>query len=424
MKKRIILASLFLFLIVFLAACFNDAGNGSSVSSSDSSVASSSSASSEASSTVSSQASSNPSSSSEVKTTNETKTIRMMAAGDNLIHRSLYVQAEAAAAAKGIQGFDFVYQYAEIADIIPKAEIAYLNQETVLASKIYPLSAYPMFNSPVELGQYMVDIGFDVFNHATNHVLDMWDDGVIATLDFWDTIPEATPIGVYRNDADLNHIRVVERNGIKVSFVAFTYATNGLFLPDDSPIRLIYIDEVELIKSQIEKARAISDVVCVSAHWGNEDSHIVTDEQRSLAQDMVSWGADIIIGGHPHVLQPIEFIDKPDGTKALVWYSFGNLISAQDYPDNLIGGILDFNITKSYGSNGTARITVDNVNFIPTVTQYNSPYANVHIVRFENYTPQMAAEHGCNVNAPMTYEYVQQVLNDVIGPEFMKPYTP
>lgn len=349
------------------------------------------------------------------------QTVSLLAAGDNLIHSSLYKQAYRYAAAKGVDGYDFAPLYEQVAALIEAPDIAILNQETPIAGAIAAPSTYPMFNSPVELGRHMVDIGFDVFNHANNHILDKGEKGVLATLDFWDTLPEATVVGAYRDEADRDNIRTREAKGVSFSFLGFTYGTNGLTLPEGSSVQVIRNEDEARIEAQVKAADALSDIVVVSIHWGTEDSHTITDAQRILAQKMVDWGADIILGTHPHVLQNVEFLTREaDGFKALVVYSLGNFISAQSRPDNLIGGLLDFDVTKTWHEDGSATLAVTRAGMIPVVTQYEASYANVRVIPVASYTEELARAHGLRAKHPkFSLAYVEQVLRDNIDPAFL-----
>lgn len=258
--------------------------------------------------------------------------VRLVGVGDDLIHNGIYEQANKRA---GGNGFDFELAYQNLRELIESADIASINQETVMV-KENPLSNYPYFNSPTELGDYLVDFGFDVFNLANNHALDQTVVAGGATgaqalqsyLDFWATHPEVQTTGLYRDQADYDNIRLIEKNGVTFSFIGMTDLLNGLNMPADTEILLMRIEDEEAIQARIEKAKSISDVVVVNVHWGIENSNVVDASQTELAKKMADWGADIILGHHPHVLQSIEYIEREDGTKAVVAYSLGNFISA------------------------------------------------------------------------------------------------
>lgn len=338
-------------------------------------------------------------------------TVRVTAAGDNLIHSSIYNQA-AKRSQDGTYDFDFAYE--NIEDIIV-GDLNILNQETPVNDEFEP-ATYPCFCSPSQLGDKMTDLGFNAFNHANNHILDKGTRGVIATLDYWDTKENIAVCGAYRDTADMESISTLTINDITFSFLGFTEHTNGLRIPEDSEIRVIYTSETDVIEQQIKAAREISDVVVVSVHWGVENSQTVIDAQRNLGQNMADWGADIIIGTHPHVIQSMEEITAADGRNVLVAYSLGNFISAQSVNDRMIGGVLDFEVTKQYSDNS---ISIDNIKFIPVVTHYDYNYSNVRVYSLDKYTPELAASHGINVNSPFSYDFIIETLQKNIDEEYL-----
>ncbi len=357
------------------------------------------------------QTSAEPQSNDEQK---QSESVRLMAVGDNLIHSSIYEQAKE----RGSGSYDFDYAYSHVEDIIKLADLPIINQETVIAP-IYEPSDYPCFNSPSELGQKMIDLGFKAFNHSNNHILDKGESGVRSLLKYWAKKRKKYDIvntGIYKNKKDLNTVKTLTVNGVVFSFIGITQHTNGISLPDDSKLQLIYTDQEDVIKDQIKRAKAESDVVIMNAHWGTEDSHTVTDDQRALAKKMVKWGVDIIIGTHPHVLQEIEMLKKPDGTKAPVIYSLGNFISAQSDVDNLIGGIADMTVTKDFES---GKVTVSNLKLMPVITHYESGFKNVRIYPYYEYTSELASSHGVrNYHSEFSYSYITQLSKSIIGKKY------
>lgn len=339
--------------------------------------------------------------------------IRLRAAGDNLIHSSIYNQAKGRATDGG---YDFGYAYENIAGLVKDCDVAMMNQETVIAP-IYEPSDYPCFNSPVELQQEMLDLGFTVFNQANNHVLDKGEKGILSALDQWKTHPEALVTGVYENEADYENIRVKEINGLTFAFIGMTEMTNGLSLPEGSQVVILHTAEEEKIKTRIEKARSLADVVVINTHWGQEYTHTPNDGQTSLAQKMADWGADLIVGHHPHVLQPIQWLDTADGRKVLCAYSLGNFISAQDKGARMIGGILDVTFTKETAE---SRPVISSAGLIPVITHYDGGFRNIRLYPFSDYTPEMAMSHGVRKNdSTFSYDFIQNTLDTVIGEEFL-----
>lgn len=339
--------------------------------------------------------------------------IHFTAAGDNLIHSSIYNQAQRRSE-DGTYDFDFAYD--NIRGLIC-GDINLLNQETPIANDIFEPSTYPCFNSPTQLGDTMLDLGFDVFNHANNHILDRGAKGTNATLDYWASKKGATVCGVYRNEEDMANIRTVERDGVVFSFLGFTEHTNGIKLPEDSELQVIYTSETDKIQSQIEAAAEISDFVVVSVHWGVENSHNVTDAQRNLAKSMADWGADLIVGTHPHVLQTLEWVEADDGRRVLTAYSLGNFISAQDVGNRMIGGVLDLNVRKD---GATGKLFIESPKLIPVITHYDYGFSNVRVYPFKDYTAELASSHGVRQNSHFDYDFIMKTLTEIIPEEFLK----
>lgn len=358
---------------------------------------------------------STPPSSSETSSlpTQKPVSITILGAGDDLIHDVIYQQANKRAGGKG---YDFTPVYSRIADDVKKADISVINQETVLASKVAPLSGYPRFNSPTQLGDELVNLGFDVINHANNHVLDQGEKGLGATLDYWDTKPVKV-VGAYRNDADLENIRIVEAKGIKTAHIGITEMTNGLSLPKNSNYRLIYAENTPLIERLIKKAKSMADVVVISIHWGTENTYTLTDKQKTLAQQMVDWGADIIFGNHPHVVQQLTVLTRKDGTKCPVMYAFGNLVSAQQSGMNMVSGLLTVTVTKDFSTNKT---TFTDMKFKPIVTHYGLHCAGLTIYPLSQYTDSLAAAHAVRRFTPnFSLKFIQSIIDKNIPKQYL-----
>ena len=378
--------------------------------------------------TSASESSSSQSSSSEEDSSSapEPTSVRVMAVGDNLIHSKIYTQAQENAGGKG---YDFSYTYKQVAPILAKADFSVMNQETPLvASK--PPSNFPLFNTPTELGDYMVTLGFKVFNHANNHILDQGVSGALETIQFWKAKASQGVVltGAYDGDADQAEVKTQTVNGITFSYIGVTEYTNGNTMPQGSELKLYNLADPYKTRAQVEaeiqaaitKAKAASDVVCIFMHWQQECNTTPTDGQRSLMQKMVSWGVDVIYGSGPHVLQPIEYMDKPDGGKALVVYSLGNFVCTEQKATNMCGGILDLTYTKDQQ---TKKVSITSANFIPTIIHYNSSYRDIRIIPFSEYTPELAAAHGVNKFESFSYNFAKNVFNTIISSEFMKPLT-
>lgn len=338
--------------------------------------------------------------------------ISFVAVGDNLIHDTVYEQA----AARSSSGYDFSEAYDRIAHLIEEPDVAILNQETIISTE-HNVSSYPMFNSPVELGEEMLEIGFDVFNIATNHSIDCGEKGLISAINYWKE-KDAITTGAYLNSEDYANIPMNEVNGVKIAYLGLTESTNGLSLPDDTEVILVLASEETRIQQRIMQAKEVADIVVVNAHWGNEYTHEPTENQRQLAEKMASWGADVIIGHHPHVIQPVEYIENADGRRTLVAYSLGNFISAQNRGPRMLGGMLNFEIVKN---NTTGEIAFENVKFSGVVTHYGYGTSNIRVYPLADYTEELASKHGVQSKTPdFSLQYLYDILNEVIDKQFLK----
>lgn len=331
------------------------------------------------------------------------KRVSFYAAGDNLIHNSVYTQADRNAPG---DGFDFKPMYEYVADDIKNADIAYINQETILGGTQLGLSSYPRFNSPQELGRDMIELGFDVFSHATNHIYDKGEQGMKNTYDFYAANPQATMIGLYKKGEE--NIKILEREGVKIAFVNFTEHTNGLSSPVDSefyvPMTDFESDCAGMVKT-IKKAKERADFVVCCVHWGAESVTQPNKTQEKAAKILAENGCDVIIGTHSHAVAPIEFIGD-----CLVVYSLGNFISAQTNPINLMG----LTVKLDFVIDGDEK-RIENVAAMPVINQYEDRFSNIRIIPFDKYSASLAASHGAEVE----YEYFKEIIQNTIDEKYL-----
>jgi poly-gamma-glutamate synthesis protein (capsule biosynthesis protein) len=313
----------------------------------------------------------------------EPDSLTIVAAGDNLLHESII----RAAFRDGTYTFDSIY--AGIKALVEPADIAFINQETPLAGERFGYSRGLTFNAPQVMGKTLAETGFDVVSHANNHALDTGEAGLLATLDLWDSIPAVQYLGVHRSRAQRNTRRVIiEKNNIKVGFLAYTYGTNGIPLPRDKPY-LISLAETEVMAGEIDALRPLCDFLVVSMHWGNEYDHQYTPAQETMARFLADRGVDLILGHHPHVIQTYRYLPRRDGKNTLCFYSLGNFLAAQDMPHTLLGGLAYIKIKKV-----NSQTSVEQAAVIPTVTHFNTAYTGFRIYPLYRYTEDLAASHG------------------------------
>jgi len=349
---------------------------------------------------------------------NEEVSISFLACGDNIIHTNVYSDAKERAGAG--QEYDFVPMYNGIAERVQKADIAFINHESPIGGRDMGISGYPTFNSPEEAGRALAEVGFDVVNIANNHMLDKWEKGYANSLAFWDTVDVLT-VGGYTK-ADYDTIRRLEKDGITIAFLSYTYnfrQSNGTYLPENSSLQVPYINDADIVR-QLALAKEQADLVLVSMHWGVENQFTPSAEQKRVAKLCADNGADAIIGHHPHVVQPIEWIEGQDGHRMLCVYSLGNVISTMMYGQYMTGTMISFDIVGKKDV-----LSIENVLAIPTVTHYTMARRGLQVYEMEDYSASLAAEHGCLADDPkFTFDRAKKYITDTIDgaflPDFLK----
>ena len=251
-------------------------------------------------------------------------TARIMAHGDLLYHDIIYMSAK-----KEDGSYDFHENFEYVTPWLKQADLAIGDFEGTI-NKDHYLAGYPLFNAPVQVMDAIKDAGYHVLDLAHNHILDSQIEGVISTAD---AIEKAgmTPIGVYTHESrDQAPLVIKEVNGIKVALLAYSYGFNGIEQSISQEDYNRYLSDLneDKMKAEIERAEKEADITVIMPQMGVEYRIEPTEEQKALYHKMIDWGADIIFGGHPHVVEPSETIEK-DGEKKLIIYSMGNFISNQ-----------------------------------------------------------------------------------------------
>lgn len=309
--------------------------------------------------------------------------------GDLLVHDRLYN------AMKTSNGYDFKPALTYIKDIVKEYDIAYYNQETILGGEEIGLSSYPSFNSPYEVGDAMIDAGFNLVSLATNHTLDRGEKAITNSVNYWNKHPSVLAVGSYLSFEERDKVRIKEVNNITYTMLNYTYGTNGIKVPEgkeylvnvwpctgsDPRVDTKYQEYKIKVKEDIDRVRDKVDVLIVSMHWGIEYTHTPTKYQEDMANYLSSLGVDIIIGTHPHVVMPITYIDD-----TLVIYSLGNFLSAQetnvDY-NTTVGLLSTVKITKyiDKDNNSSIKLSDQNNELIYTYSKNNNDYK---VIPFSN----------------------------------------
>ena len=343
-----------------------------------------------------------------VEPVKEDVNIKMTVIGDIMCHNSQYKDAYDGST------YDFSYVFDDIKDYISSADIAVGNLETTFAGKERGYSNYPRFNSPEQLAYNLKDTGIDVLCTANNHSMDTNYSGVVSTLDFLDDAG-ISHMGTSRTAEEQNQILVKDVNGIKIAFLAFTYGTNGIPVPSANSYCVNLIDK-DLILKQLELAKAQEpDLICVNMHWGLEYQNVQNSDQEDWADFLFENGVDVILGSHPHVLQPMEkrTVTLEDGTikDCFVIYSLGNFISGQTKKNTRTSIILNISFTKD-GESG--KTTIGDVSYVP-IYMYKSSSGSTKRYKLLDITSSIAEyENGSDTSiGQSTYSTLKSELTRV-----------
>lgn len=322
------------------------------------------------------------------------KRMSLVAVGDALIHGAVYGDASL-----GNGDYDFSPMFTDIAPLIQDYDLKYYNQETIIGGKDLGVQHYPRFNSPDEIALDLIDIGFNLVSLANNHTLDMNEVGILNSVNFWRN-KGVVVSGQSDSFEDRNNIKVYEQNGIKYAFIAYTDMTNGLAIPSGKEY-LVNVYSDEQAKIDIESVKDKVDVIIVSMHWGEEYTHTPTYTQKKEAQYLSSLGVDLIIGSHPHVIMPVDYVGD-----TLVIYSLGNFISGQSPLGiaKIIGLMVGLDIVVN-----DDKVTFENIDYKLLYTYSTSSYTNYKVIPFDNLTDDILPNH-----ENIEQEYMGIVTSEVV----------
>ena len=333
----------------------------------------------------------------------EAQTLTLMALGDNLIHNCVYWSAELPEG-----GYDFLPFYREIEKTVQSYDLACINQETIYVKDAWNVSNYPDFGSPTQVGDALVQAGFDVVSCATNHCFDKGMTGLNDTLSFWkENYPAVTLLGIHDTQEDAQSVKVVEKNGIRLAMLNYTYGMNS-----GRPAEHWRVDEFstyDRVRGDLQKAEAAADLTVVFAHWGEEGQYQPNSYQKTWAQFLADNGADVIIGAHPHVLQPLETVTAADGREVPVFYSLGNFLHHQTDYRQMLGGMASVTFTKD-----EAGVRVSAYELKPTVNVIfrSGDWYDYCPMLLDDYTDEIAAQHRFE---ECTVEEMKKLFLEIIG---------
>ena len=333
--------------------------------------------------------------------------VKFLVSGDNLIHQGILEEGQR----KG--GFEFLYEH--IAPELQKADIAVLGQETIFVKPFSGYSGYPLFRTPVYVGEAALNAGFNAAACATNHALDAGTEGINTTAEFYESRgipylgirPSLSRTQAAAPDAGLPY-HLFEKNRVRIAMFNYTYGTNVGNPEKLRPGAVHVLTDRETVLRELSEGRNAADAVIVLVHWGTEYSPSPDAFQREWAEVFLEGGADAVIGSHPHVLQPVELLTAPDGRQVPVYWSLGNLVSRQDQPERVVGGLAELTVRRvpggavSSSASGPAvsapaasgparRCQIADRRLVPVVTHQTEDHTTVYLL--DEYTEALAAEH-------------------------------
>lgn len=340
--------------------------------------------------------------------------ITLMAVGDDLIHMGVVYTGK-----QNDGTYDYSFLFEGITDFLNKADVKIINQETIMAGNQLGFHGFPHFNSPTEVGDAIANAGFNVVLQATNHTADQGVEGMDSCVSFWKTHPEVLMTGLHEPDTYSTPLLTI--GDVTFAVLNYTYGPNYEIVSDKVASRLEllcarneqtgamdYTTINPQVLEDIKNAKEQADVVVVCPHWGTEYQTSPSSYQQTFARQMTEAGADLIIGAHPHVVQPIEQIKADNGNSSICYYSLGNYVSTQQNARSMLEGMawVTYHVTQDGIS-----LLEDKTGVIPLVCHYtSSPVRIQNIYPLEDYSQELASSHGI-----ISYGGISFSLSDLQG---------
>ena len=359
--------------------------------------------------------------------------ITLVMTGDILLHTPV--------AQSGLQedgSYDFSAVFAHTREAISAADLALVNQEVIIGGTGLGISGYPAFNAPHELGDALADAGFDVVLHATNHALDKGAKGITNCLAFWkDSYPDIAILGIHDSAEAQDEIYVYEQDGIKIAILNYTYGTNGIPMPQGMDYAVDLLGDLDRVADDLQRAEELADFTIVCPHWGTEYRLSPDNGQEKLAQFLWENGADLVLGTHPHVIEPVAWVtedgiqtcdlteqetdrgsilagtDLPEGM--LVYYSLGNFVNwtsgtGDGVANRMVGGMARITL----GRNDDGTVSIKEYGIEPVVCHVEDGRFGVTVYPFSEYTEELAQKNAIRLqDGNFSLQYCHALLEQV-----------
>ena len=344
--------------------------------------------------------------------------ITIVMVGDILLHTPV---EEAAKRDDGSYNFDFIFE--NLKKDISSADIAIVNQEVIIGGEQLGVSGYPAFNAPYQAGDALVEAGFDVVCHGTNHALDKGKSGLLNCCKYWrEQHPEITVVGINETEDAYNNIDIVEKKGFRIAILNYTYGTNGIPQPKGMPHAVDMLDK-DKVEKDLKFAEENADFTIVCPHWGTEYNLGVDKSQKYWTEIFRKNGADLVLGTHSHVIEPIEMLEDVgigitnnhgDGDM-LVYYSLGNFVNwtsgkGKGVANRMVGGMADVTI----GRNAKGEVVIKSHGVTPVVTHLQKGHEGVIVYPLTEYTDELGKNNEIvKQDSSFSAQYCRELANKV-----------
>ena len=322
--------------------------------------------------------------------------------------------------------YDYDSLFSHTKEEIAAADLALVNQEVIIGGADLGISGYPCFNADYSLCDSLVGAGFDVICHATNHAMDKGRAGLVNCAEYWsDEYPEITVLGIH-DTADTSTScgadpAIIELGDIRIAVLNYTYGTNGISLPADMPFAVDLLEEKQ-VAADIQRAEELADFTIVCPHWGTEYRLMPDASQEKWTRIFAQNGADLILGTHPHVIEPIEWVtdeetDEESKHEMLVYYSLGNFVNwtsgtGEGVANRMVGGMAEVTLTK----NEDGEVEIADYGVKPIISHVTSGPEGVTTYFLENYSEELAEENEIvSQDSNFSREYCVNLCDSVWG---------
>lgn len=342
---------------------------------------------------------------------------KIIMVGDVLLHTPVEESCRQAD-----DSYDYDSLFAQTKDEIQEADLALVNQEVIIGGADLGISGYPCFNADFSLCDSLAETGFDVICHATNHAMDKGRAGLVNCAEYWkEWYPQITVLGIH-DTADTSTScgadpTIIELQDMRIAILNYTYGTNGISLPEDMPYAVDLLDE-EQVAADIQRAEELADFTIVCPHWGTEYRLTPDASQEKWTKIFAENGADLVLGTHPHVIEPIEWVtDEESGHEMLVYYSLGNFVNwtsgtGEGVANRMVGGMAEVTLAK----NGDGEVEIEDYGVRPLVSHVTSGSGGVTTYFLEDYSEELAEENEITLqDSEFSFEYCRNLCNSIWG---------